>query len=93
MTYAEFSRTIVRTANYLVRHWPVRSVWLVLAFWLSSAGAQGPKGISEADVSALANRAMSEFNVPGMAIGIVKGGQVRLAKGYGLREIGKTPAI
>ena len=93
MTYAEFNRPAERAAYYPVRQWLVSSVWLLLALWLSSAGAQGPKGISEDDVAALANRAMSEFNVPGMAIGIVKSDQVRLAKGYGLREIGKTEAI
>ena len=93
MTHAEFNRPAERAADYPVRQWLVRSVWLLLALWLSSAGAKGPEGISEADVAALANRAMQEFNVPGMAIGIVKGERVRLAKGYGLREIGKTEAV
>jgi CubicO group peptidase (beta-lactamase class C family) len=93
MTYAEFNSPAERTVYYPVRHWLVRSVWLLLALWISSAGAQEPKGISDADVAKLANRAMSEFNVPGMAIGIVKDGQVLMAKGYGLREIGKTEAV
>jgi len=93
MTYAELNRPAERAAMYPVRYWLVRSVWLVLALWLSSAGARGPQGISETDVAALASRAMTEFNVPGMAIGIVKSGQVRLEKGYGLREIGKTETV
>ncbi|MGB7453518.1 MAG: serine hydrolase [Lysobacterales bacterium] len=93
MTHSEFDTPAKDTGHYLVWPWLVRSLWLLLVFWLSSAGAQEQKGISDADVAELANRAMSEFNVPGMAIGIVKGGQVRLEKGYGIREIGNTKAV
>jgi hypothetical protein len=43
--------------------------------------AQEREGISEADVATLAGRAMSEFNVPGMAIGIIKADKIQLAEG------------
>ena len=82
-----------RRGQYPVRHLFIRSFCFLLLFWGSVAGAQERKGISDAEVSALANRAMSEFNVPGMAIGIVKGEQVLLAQGYGVREIGKSEKI
>ena len=36
---------------------------------------------------------MFEFNVPGMAVGIVKADKVLLANGYGVREIGKKAKI
>ncbi|MCW8926757.1 MAG: serine hydrolase [Xanthomonadales bacterium] len=54
---------------------------------------QEPQGISETAVAELASRAMSEFDVPGMAIGIVKADRVLLAKGYGVREIGKKDPV
>ena len=76
MTYSELNDPAQRAGHYPVWPWFVRSVLLLLAFGLSCAGAQEPKGISEADVAELAGRAMSGFSVPGMAIGIVKDGQV-----------------
>jgi CubicO group peptidase (beta-lactamase class C family) len=36
---------------------------------------------------------MSEFDVPGMAIGIIKAGKTLLAEGYGVREISKPETI
>ena len=38
-------------------------------------------------------RVMREFSVPGVAVAIVKDGQVVLAKGYGVREIGKPEPV
>jgi CubicO group peptidase (beta-lactamase class C family) len=38
-------------------------------------------------------RAMREFKVPGMAVGIVKDGKLIYAKGYGVREAGKPGRI
>ena len=39
------------------------------------------------------NKAMKEWEVPGVAIAIVKGDQVVLAKGYGVRKIGEPAAV
>lgn len=36
---------------------------------------------------------MKEFEVPGMAIGVVKDGKVILEKGYGIKEIGKKEKV
>jgi len=59
----------------------------------ASVGAQAREGISDEAVAVLAARAMSEFSVPGMAIGIVKSGEVLLLRGYGVREIGKPEQV
>ena len=93
MMQCEFDNPAERAGYFPPGPWLVRSLWLLLALWLIPAGAQESKGITEAEVAELANRAMTGFNVPGMAIGIVEGGQVRLAKGYGLREIGKPETV
>jgi CubicO group peptidase (beta-lactamase class C family) len=77
---------------------PIRSHRLLFAF-LAAAVQTGPaaaqtrtaapdlKGFDEA-VTAL----MTEFHVPGLGVGIIKDGQVVLAKGYGFRDVeAKTP--
>ena len=38
-------------------------------------------------------RVMREFSVPGIAVAIVKDGKVVVAKGYGVREMGKPGAV
>jgi CubicO group peptidase (beta-lactamase class C family) len=43
--------------------------------------------ISEAEVDDVAARTMKAFDVPGIAVGIVKDGNVLLAKGYGVNNI------
>ncbi len=73
-------------------HWPLRAGCLLL-LCTSVAWADEREGISDAAVTELANRAMSEFDVPGMAIGIVKADNILLSKGFGLREIGKTEQV
>ena len=70
-----------------------RAVCCALMLWVSAAGAQAREGISAAAVAELAGRAMSAFEVPGMAIGIVKADEVLLAQGYGVREIGKPEPV
>ena len=68
----------------------------LLFFFLQTgpiAFATGHQGISNQDVARLVSRAMSEFDVPGMAIGIVKSGEVVFSRGFGVREIGKKDKI
>ena len=49
----------------------------------------GPSGpLNDQQIESLAKRAMQEFDVPGMAIGIVQGGKTLYAKGHGIRELG-----
>lgn len=66
---------------------------LLLALVCTTAGAQQRERITDTAVAELADRAMTQFSVPGMAIGIVKDGQVLLANGYGVREIGKPEPV
>ena len=60
------------------------------------ASATGPvavPGINEAEIKTLANRAMEEFNIPGMAVGIVRNGEILYAGGHGVREVGKKGSV
>src|SRR3954447_21509802 len=46
-----------------------------------------------ADLDAWVQRTMKTFNVPGMAIAIVKDGKVVLSKGYGVRKLGDSTPV
>ena len=46
-----------------------------------------------AGLDAYVARAMREFGVPGMAVAVVKDGQVVLAKGYGVRRAGEPERV
>lgn len=39
------------------------------------------------------NRAMKQWQIPGMAVAVVKDGKVVVAKGYGVREVGKPGKV
>lgn len=43
--------------------------------------------ITESEVDALVEKTLKTFNVPGIAVGIVKDGKIILAKGYGVTNI------
>ena len=47
----------------------------------------------ENDIEGFVHQAMQTWNAPGLALTIVKGDQVLLAKGYGLREIRKPDKV
>jgi CubicO group peptidase (beta-lactamase class C family) len=46
-----------------------------------------------AGIDADVQQAMRDLHVPGVAIGVIVDGKVILAKGYGVREIGKTAPV
>src|SRR5512137_2178381 len=46
-----------------------------------------------ADLDAYIARVMKTFDVPGMAVAVVKDGQVVLAKGYGVRKLGEKALV
>lgn len=69
--------------------------WLVMAAACSSLGAPlagqtpaPPKGFD-----AYVQRVMKQWQVPGLAVAIVKDGKVVLARGYGVRELGKPEPV
>lgn len=48
---------------------------------------------TEADVDALVGAAMREWSIPGVAVAVVKDGQVVLAKGYGVQREGEPTPV
>ncbi len=57
----------------------------------SGATAQVPASL--ADFDAYVENVRKQFDVPGIAVAIVKDGQVVLERGYGVREIGKPEKV
>src|SRR5689334_14297444 len=45
------------------------------------------------DLDAYVARALKEFEVPGLAVAIVKDGKVELVKGYGVRKLGEPAPV
>jgi CubicO group peptidase (beta-lactamase class C family) len=67
----------------------------LIAFQSLFAGIGQPQGV-EAKVrriDAFIEKTRAEWNIPGMAVTIVKDGQVLLAKGYGVRELDKPAPV
>ncbi len=61
---------------------------LSLSAFAETPAADPLKGLDE-----LVARALKEFEVPGVAVAVVKDDKVVLAKGYGVRTLGESPAV
>jgi CubicO group peptidase (beta-lactamase class C family) len=62
---------------------------LILVFVRPAVAQTGPP----ADLDAYVARDMKTFDVPGIAIAIVKDGKVVVAKGYGVRKLGEAAPV
>ena len=64
------------------------------ALLCAPAPAQTPhQPISAAQIDTLVRRAMTTFDAPGIAVGIVKDGQLVFARGYGIRRLGERDQV
>ena len=73
-----------------------RAGWVLaaLAAIASTAGAQAPNARGAVrDFDAYAETAARDWNVPGLAIAIVRNDSILLAKGYGVRALGDPGAV
>src|SRR5208283_1744567 len=67
------------------------SAVLATSLWAQSASA--PPSAPPADLDAYVASSMKTFEVPGMAVAIVKDGKIVVAKGYGVRKLGDPTAV
>lgn len=51
------------------------------------------KPLTEQEIDSLVNNALTSFNVPGIAVAIIKDGQIIHAKGYGVRNINEKATV
>lgn len=69
----------------------MRRITILLAIAMPLA-AQGPSG-PPADLDQYVRAVMDHFEVPGIALAIVKDGQVVVARGYGVRTLGQPTPV
>jgi len=81
-------RSVFRSAAASWRRRLVLTVLLALPALAAAAG-----GLSDKEIAILAQRAMEQFDVPGMAIGIVRNGEKLYAEGHGIREVGHSGRV
>ena len=69
-----------------------RLAGLLSIAWLGAAAAIA-ESAPPADLDAWVARSMKTFDVPGMAVAIVKDGKVAVARGYGVRKLGEPAPV
>lgn len=67
---------------------------LFLLLWVSAfaQNATLPPSLRDS-LDTYVNRALAQWKIPGVAVGVVKDGQLVLAKGYGVLEMGKPEKV
>ena len=70
-----------------------RKLPLVLLAIAAPLAAQQPVTAPPRDLDAYVQRTMREFEVPGLALAIVKDGRVVVARGYGVRKLGDPTPV
>jgi CubicO group peptidase (beta-lactamase class C family) len=66
---------------------------LLLAVVIALPATLAAQSTAPADLDAYVASSMKTFDVPGMAVAIVKGGKILVAKGYGVRKLGDSTAV
>ena len=61
--------------------------------WCGVGAGQSPLELDLSQLSGTIEQARIDWNVPGLSVAIVKDGQVLLARGFGVRELGKPDAV
>ena len=70
------------------------AITVLLLTWLGTALAQTASAAAPpADLDAYVAQSMKTFEVPGMAVAIVKDGKILVAKGYGVRKLGDPTPV
>src|SRR5690349_15876213 len=85
--------------------WKAHGAGLLICMSAVGAAAQAPATTQAAaapeqalpeqlqDFDAYVDAVRKQFDVPGIAVAIVKDGRIVLERGYGLRELGKPEAV
>ena len=60
---------------------------------LSASAKTAPPPLSHAQIERIASKALATFHTPGLALGIVQGGKVRFAGGFGQRNLAQGQPV
>ena len=72
---------------------PIATIAAAVLIATAVAGEQTKSPTPPADLDAYVVRAMRTFEVPGLALTIVKDGQVVVARGFGVKKLGEPAAV
>src|SRR5467141_3616562 len=75
-----------------MKHFVVRSL-SVLVFMIICVQTLSAQNTLPSDLDSYIARVLKTFEVPGLAVAIVRDGKVVLAKGYGVRQLGETAPV
>jgi CubicO group peptidase (beta-lactamase class C family) len=72
----------------------MKQILFCFAFFLSASYcfSQQPAFIADS-MDAYINRGLKEWDIPGLAVAVVKDGKVVFMKGYGIRQVGKPGKV
>jgi CubicO group peptidase (beta-lactamase class C family) len=76
-----------------MRRFVLVAACLIFHVTVVAAASELIPGFTESDLDNLVSRAMDRFAVPGIAVGIVKNGELIYEKGHGVREHGKPDRV
>lgn len=73
----------------------MRLIILLILFSLTQGWPQKPSAVDNKiqEFEAYITKGMKDWEIPGLAVTVVKDGKVLLAKGYGVRELGKPDPV
>ncbi len=74
------------------RHWHIRLLLFIPVFFLLSS-LVGAQPAAPPDLDSFVERVRGAFEVPGIAVAIVKDGHVVMAKGYGVKKLGDPAPV
>lgn len=66
---------------------------IIALIFVSSVLAQSPAPSAPPDLDSYVANSMKTFDVPGMAVALVKDGKILVAKGYGVRKLGDPTPV
>ena len=71
----------------------LKSTFMTTALLIGSFSPALSSDLSETQLDGFVKDAMEEFEIPGIAVGIIKDGNIQHLKGYGVREVGKDAVV
>jgi len=71
----------------------IAAVFSFFVFVSSALGQSPTTSAPPADLDAYVAQSMKTFEVPGMAVAVVKDGKILVAKGYGVRKLGDSTPV
>lgn len=76
-----------------MKHHRITSIAIIAMTLVASIPSARGQTAPISDLDSYIARVMKEFEVPGIAVAVVKDGKVVLAKGYGVRKLGEPAAV